>query len=79
MLPKTILRGYDRVTRKYVAKALGITLKDKHKGGDHHRMKIPMGALKKDDKSKDKKKSAGMKFGMLKGKKKNDNDADDKN
>lgn len=78
MLPKTILRGYDKVSMKYVAKALGIPLKKKHKGGEHRRMKIPMSALKKGaatEKPKDKK-SKGVKFGAMKGKKK-DNDADD--
>lgn len=78
MLPKTILRGYDKVTMKYVARALGITLPIRHKGGEHRRMKIPMSALKKDSSTKQKpKKGYGMKFGAMKGKK-SDNDADDK-
>jgi hypothetical protein len=78
MLPKTILRGYDKVTMKYVADALGMKLpKHKRKGGDR-RMKIPMSALKKSasTESPKEKKGKGMKFGAMKGKKK-DNDADD--
>lgn len=78
MLPKTILRGYDRVTMKTIAKALGIKLPQK-KGGERHSMKIPMAALKKKYGVAEKQKSTkskGVKFGMMKGKKK-DNDADD--
>ncbi|KIL38311.1 hypothetical protein SD70_27230 [Gordoniibacillus kamchatkensis] len=79
MLPKTILRGYDKVTMKYVAKALNMPLpKKKHKGGEQRRMKIPLSALKKDT-AAEKKKGKGVKFGAMKGKNtKSDNDADDK-
>lgn len=72
---RSMLRGYDKETAKHIASALHIPMK----GGGNHRMKIPMSALKKDpaNKPKDKKKAAGMKFGMMKGKK-SDNDADDK-
>lgn len=76
-LPKTILRGYDRVTEKIVAQALGITLPKKKKKGGDRRMKIPMSALKKNTAGgKGKSKKSGIKFGAIKGKQVKDTDKD---
>lgn len=77
MLPKTILRGYDRVTEKIIARALGIPLKPRKKKG-RGGMKIPVRALKSAPKEKLQEKKKGIKVSALRSKKKmNDNDGDE--